>query len=85
MTFSQRFGVYTDADCTTVAKNAAGEEIATITLEIVNGAAVSEEIDGLVPGDYYVKELEGSNKSVDLDTSAHKVTVEADKTGDSIK
>ena len=75
------FKVFEDSACSKEAKKADGTDIGVITLTIVNGKSDSKEVEGLVPGDYYVQEQDGSNKNVDLDKTAHKVTVVAGETG----
>ena len=77
------FTVYTDEACTTPLKDASGNDVTvTLTLDGIATSATSNEISGLKPGDYWVKETGTPNNGTEpLSQGKTKVTVEAGKTG----
>lgn len=76
------FTVYTDSACTQALKDASGADV-TVTLHLdgVATSVTSNEIAGLKPGDYWVKETSIPNNGTAAINSPAKITVEAGKTG----
>ena len=73
-----------ESDQITQAKDKNGELVEDFSITITNGVADPIEIDNLIPGDYYVLEINGTNKAVTLDYEPKQVKVVANKTGDDI-
>ena len=79
------FTVYSDADCTTRAKDTSGNDVADITLTIKDGESTSTTVENLAPSTYYVKETGSTNNDVTMDTSVKEVTVEAGNVSETAK
>ena len=80
------FNVYTDSACSIAATRADGTAINPVTVSVREGAAITREITGLIPGAYYVQEQNVSdNKVVTLDTAVKEVVVAAGKTGEQVE
>ncbi len=78
------FTVYTDADCTDIAKDKDGNEL-VLELTILNGVSAEETLTGIEPGTYWVKETAGDNDGVDLDTEKKEVVISGDSAADLVE
>lgn len=79
------FNVFKDSACTQPATKNSGDEVGNVTVTILGGESTgAAEVSDLAPGDYYVKEVSGTNTNVQLDTTVYKVTVVDGESGASV-
>ncbi|MBR3316431.1 MAG: hypothetical protein IKG21_01235, partial [Atopobiaceae bacterium] len=75
------FGIFTDAQCETPLTIDGAAKTVSIAIGTDGAQATSEEVSGLAPGDYWIREVAPNNGSAPVRNPV-KVTVVAGKTGD---